>query len=159
MNPGAKGVFFGIDLHHRRPHFVRAILESVAFILKQNLEFLASLGLRPGEIRSLGGGARSGLWLQIKADILDMPVRSMACEESTCLGAAMLSCVATGVCPDLETAASRMVRERDRVYPGPGQAAAYREAYRRYLELDRDMQVLFGRRSRADSAQSRPDRF
>ncbi|MFW6180606.1 MAG: xylulokinase [Spirochaetota bacterium] len=152
MNPRARGVFFGMDLHHRRAHFVRAVLESVAFVLKQNLEFLASLGLRPGEIRSLGGGARSDLWLQIKADVLGLPVTSMACEESTCLGAAMLSCVATGVYPDLHAAAAAMVRARRRVEPRPGQAEAYGEAYRRYLELDGDLQVLFGRQGRDDAA-------
>jgi len=145
MNPRARGVFFGMDLHHRRSHFVRAVMESVAFVLKQNLEFLASLGLRPAEIRSLGGGARSDLWLQVKADVLGLPVTSMACEESTCLGAAMLSCVATGVYPDLRAAADAMVRERRRVEPRPGQAEACREAYRRYLELDRGLQPLFGR--------------
>jgi xylulokinase len=138
-------VFFGVDLHNRRAHFVRAIMESVGFILKQNVDFLGSLGLQPGEIRSLGGGARSRLWLQIKADILDRPVIRMACEESTCLGTAMLSCMATGVYPDLETAAGNMVRKRIRVFPGGERAAAYRAAYRRYLDIDREAQVLFGR--------------
>ena len=110
----AKGVFWGVALGHRRGHFVRAIMEAIAFTLRSNLELLAELGIAIREIRSLGGTAKSDLWLQIKADVCHQDIAVMQCEEAACLGTAMLACVGGGIYKKLDrSAATHGPREKD----------------------------------------------
>jgi len=143
VDPAAKGLFWGITLGHRQAHFTRAILESVAFMLKRNIEFLETLGLDVKEIRSLGGGAKSDLWLQIKADMLNKPLVVMQCEESTCLGTAMLSYVANGVYKDLTEARDNMVQIKKRISPDSGNIVKYSAVYGKYLDLHNSVKELF----------------
>jgi xylulokinase len=143
FNPNARGVFFGATLRHTRAHFVRSLLEAVAFMLRRNLELVEGLGIPIHEVRSTGGGARSPLWLQIKADVLQMPVISLATEETALLGAAMLGAVALGVYPDLDAAAARMVRTGQLYEPKPSLEPVYNAAYTRYLELYQRLEPLF----------------
>ena len=143
FNPQARGVFFGATLRHTRSHFVRSLLEAVAFMLRRNLELVEDLGVPIREVRSTGGGARSPLWLQIKADVLQKPVISLATEETALLGAAMLGAVTLGVYPDLDAASARMVR-LDQVYqPNPALRDVYDLAYARYLELYQRIEPMF----------------
>jgi xylulokinase len=103
-NPGACGVLFGLTLDTTRADIARALLESVGFMLRENIAMLEAYGVRVNSVRSLGGGAKSRLWGKIKADILQKPIYPQAFSESTSLGAAMLGQVATGGFPDLESA-------------------------------------------------------
>ncbi len=119
FNPQARGVFYGITLSHTRAHFVRAILEAVAFMLRENVELLKELGVNVKELMSLGGGARSRLWLQIKADVTGLPLRAAECEEAASLGVAILAGVAVGLFRDVETACQQMVRVGTRIEPDP----------------------------------------
>ena len=135
FNPHARAVFFGATLSHGKPHFVRAIMESVAYMLKRNLDIVEELGGSVSEVRSLGGGARSDLWLQIKANVLQKPVRRVAAPEAACLGVAMLASVAVGVYPDLGEANRHMVQLGQTVWPDPDSRSVYLEGYHRYLEL------------------------
>jgi xylulokinase len=144
FNPAARGVFFGIDLRHTRGHFVRAIMESVAYMLKTHLDIVQELGVNADEVRSMGGGARSDLWLQIKADVLQRPVRRVAVEETACLGAAILAAVGVGVHPNLAKATSHMVRLGRVFLPDPELRSVYDRAYRRYLELYERLEPMFG---------------
>ncbi len=144
-NPKAKGVFYGFTLHHGRPHFVRAIMEAIAFAIRRNLDVLEDLGIPVGEIRSLGGGSRSRLWSQIKADVTGRPVFTMQNEEAACLGAAMLAGVAAGLYPDLRKAVSGMVALKDRLVPDAATSAAYNEAYRRYTGLYESLLGMFAK--------------
>jgi xylulokinase len=142
-NPRAKGVFWGITLSHKRGHFVRAILEAVAFMLRENLEMLASLHVPIHELRSLGGAARSDLWLQIKADVCGQDLLVMDCTEATSLGAAMISFVGNGTYGTLQEARERMVRIRKRVEHSPEAADRYEAVYRRYRALYRRVAGAF----------------
>ena len=144
FNPLARGVFYGFGLHHTQAHFVRALLESVAYMLRENVELLEELGVEAGSLVSLGGGARSELWLQIKADVLGKPVVPAECEETTALGVAILSSVALGIYPDIYSACRHMVRKREVVEPDPRFVAAYDAAYRRYLRLYESLGDMFG---------------
>src|SRR5450756_730672 len=92
--PEARGAFYGFTLHHGKGHFVRAVLEAVAFMLRRNLELLAGLETPALEIRSHGGGARSPLWNQIKADTCGVPVITLQGEDAATRGDAMLAGVA-----------------------------------------------------------------
>lgn len=135
FNPAARAVFFGATLGHTRAHFVRAVMESVAYMLKKNLDLVEEMGVPVGEVRSMGGGARSPFWLKIKADVLQKPVRTLEVEETACLGAALMGATATGYFDTLEEAVARMVRLKGTIEPGTDGLQAYEQGYARYLEL------------------------
>lgn len=135
FEPKATAVFFGATLRHTRAHFIRAIMESVAFMLRKNLDLLEALGIPITEVRSMGGGARSNLWLQIKADVLQKPVATVEVEESACLGAAILGAVATGYYPSLPEAVSHMVHFTATIMPNQQNEAIYQQRYLEYVEL------------------------
>lgn len=141
-NPRARGVFCGITLGHHQGHFVRAILESVAYMLSRNLELVADAGVRVAEIRSSGGAARSSLWNQIKADVCGLPVARLQQEEAALLGDAMLAGVACGELGGLAQASQSMVSIAGRWVPGE-QQAAYRSSYARYGGLYATLEPFF----------------
>jgi sugar (pentulose or hexulose) kinase len=141
-NMSARGVFSGFTLGHRKGHFVRAILEAVAFILRRNLDLVAQAGVPVKEVRSGGGGARSLLWNQIKADVCGVPVVTLANEETALLGDAILAGVASGVFSSIEEGSQSMVAVGGRMEPGP-QQAAYARAYRRYCDLNDSLDTHF----------------
>lgn len=134
-DPDMRGVFWGLTLAHGRGHLARGILEAVAFMLHGNIELLEELGGEATEIRSLGGAARSDLWLQIKADVCQRDLVVMQCEESACLGVALLACVGLGIYRDLNEAAEHMVRVKKQVWFDPDKAEVYNRAYQQFLEL------------------------
>jgi len=146
FNPNARAVFYGVALRHTRAHFVRAVMESVAYMLRKNLDIAGYLGVDLAEIRSMGGGARGDLWLQIKADVIQKPVRRVLVEEAACLGAAMLCAVATGVYEDLAEATSHMVCVGETFEPDSGKRAVYEERYEEYLELYDRLKPMFDKR-------------
>lgn len=133
--PRARGVWSGFTLAHGKGHFVRAILEAVAYMLRRNLELLADAGSPADVVRSHGGGARSDLWCQIKADVTGRPVVTLMGEHSAIRGNAMLAGVAAGVFADLGEACAAMVVPKRRFEPVPSARAAYEAGYQRYLEL------------------------
>ncbi len=141
--PRARGVFFGFTLAHQKAHFVRAILEAVAFMLRRNLELLSDAGATAEEIHSHGGGARSPLWCQIKADVCARPVLTMEGEDAAIRGDAMLAGVAVGAFADLDEASTAMVRTGSRFVPDPALQAIYETGYRRYLDLFEALRPLF----------------
>lgn len=137
IDPDARGVFWGLELHHTRAHFVRAVLESLAFVLRENIEEIESLGGRCSEIRSLGGGAASPLWSRIKAEVTGRRIITMRSPEAASLGVAVLQAQATGVYAGIEEAARRMVQTAAVIEPDPPARGAYDLIYRRYRELER----------------------
>jgi xylulokinase len=141
--PAARGVFFGFTLGHGREHFVRATLEAVAFTLRRNLELLQGIGASAEEVRSHGGGARSALWNQIKADVCSLPVVTLRGTEAAVRGDAMLAGVASGSFSDLGQACSAAVRPEARYEPHLETHSAYEATYRRYIELFDSLRSLF----------------
>jgi xylulokinase len=137
VNPEAKGVFWGISTAHRKAHFIRAILEGVAFALRDNLELLVQTGIDCREITSLGGAARSKLWLQIKADVLQRGIKTIHCEETTSLGTAVLAATGTGGFAKIEAAVVAMVHPAATVSPDIHYRGVYDAAFRKYRELNR----------------------
>lgn len=143
-NPYARGSFTGFTLSHTRGHFVRAVLEGVAFLLKRNLDVLQQAGVQITDIRSTGGGARSRLWNQIKADVCNLPVVTLQNEDTALLGNAILAGVAAGVFPSVEAACKKMVAIKDTITPG-SHVAEYAAAYQRYCDLDQSLTDYFSR--------------
>jgi sugar (pentulose or hexulose) kinase len=142
-NPKASGVFYGFTLRHGKNHFTRAILESIAFIVRRNIEVMEGLGVPVNEIRALGGGARSRIWKQIEADIVGRPVLTTTNEEAATLGAAILAGKAVGLYASVEEAAGRMIQIKERFEPTPANRAVYDEAFGTYVNLYDAMRPLF----------------
>ena len=141
-NSAARGSFTGFTLSHTRGHFVRALLEGVAFLLKRNLEIIEQTGLRVAEIRSTGGGARSQLWNQIKTDVTNVPIVTLINEDTALLGDAILAGVACGVFRSIKQGCDSMVTIKDKFLPGEN-VAAYQEAYQQYCGLDHTLDWFF----------------
>jgi xylulokinase len=134
-DPDARGAFTGLSLRHDRGALARAVLEGVAYGLRDSLELLRGLGVAADVGRVSGGGARSGLWLGILASVLGLPLERTEAEEGAAYGAALLGGVAGGVFADAHEAVAACVRVRDRVEPDPAWAGAYEEGYRHYRRL------------------------
>ncbi len=144
-NDRARGVYAGLSLTHGRGHLFRALLEGCTFALRDIVQRLDEMGLAGGEIRVVGGGARSPLWLQMKADVTGRAVRVLAGDEATALGAAMLAGVAAGLFRDLDEAVDGLTVLEPRAYePDPRTAQAYDAAYGRYRRLFDAMEPQFG---------------
>jgi xylulokinase len=130
-DPDARGAFTGLSVRHDRGALWRAMLEGVAFGLRDSLELLRGLGVRPEVGRVSGGGARSELWLRIVASALGLPLERMESDEGSAYGAALLAGVRAGVFADAADAVARCVRPRSVVEP----VWDYEEAYSRFRTL------------------------
>jgi xylulokinase len=133
--PDARGTFVGLTLRHDRGALVRAVLEGVAYGLRDSLELLRAVGVEATSARVSGGGARSELWLRIVASTLGLPLERTAVEEGAAYGAALLGAVASGSFASVGEAIDACVRVRDRIEPDPEWRAAYADGYRRYRDL------------------------
>ena len=130
-DPAARAGFVGLSVRHDRGALWRAMLEGVAYGLRDSLELLRELGARPESGRVSGGGARSGLWLRILASVLGLPLETTESEEGSAFGAALLAGVRAGVFPDANAAVARCVRVRRRIEP----EWDYDDGYRRFRRL------------------------
>ena len=134
-DPKARGAFVGLSMHHDRGALVRAVLEGVAFGLRDSLELLRGLGVEASHARVSGGGSRGDVWLRIVASVLGIPLETTAAEEGSAYGAALLGGVAGGMFGDVHEAAARCVRVERRIEPDAAEAAQYEPLYRRYRAL------------------------
>jgi xylulokinase len=134
-DPHARGAFAGVTIRHDLGALVRAVLEGVAYGLRDSLELLRDLGVAPDAGHASGGGARSELWLRILASVLGLPIRRTATDEGSAYGAALLGGVAAGVFRDVHEAVAACVRLDDAIEPDPAWSAAYERGYRRFQLL------------------------
>ena len=134
-DPEARGAFTGLSLRSDRGALVRAVLEGVAYGLRDSLELLRELGVTPEKGRVSGGGARSRLWLEIVASVLDLPLELTVVEEGSAYGAALLSGIAGGTFADAREAVAACVRARETVEPNHEWAKTYEEGYARFRAL------------------------
>ena len=135
LDPDARAALVGLSGSHTRGHVVRAILEGVAFSLRDSLETLRSMGVPVTRVRAGGGGARSPLWRQILADAFEVPIGTLVAEEGAAFGAALLAGVGVGAWPSVEAACDRVVRVAGDVAPNPAAVDAMARAYERYRTL------------------------
>jgi xylulokinase len=134
-DPDARGAFTGLSLRHDRGALTRAVLEGVAYGLRDSLELLRAVGVEAEVARVSGGGARSELWLEIVASVLGLPLERTEAEEGAAYGAALLGGVEAGVFADAHEAVAACVRVRSRVEPNPAWQAAYDDGYAQYRRL------------------------
>ena len=134
-DPNARGGWLGLTARHSRAHLVRAVLEGVAFGLRDSLALIRGLGVRVEQVRASGGGARSRLWRQIQADVFGTEIVTVNETEGAAYGAAILAACGVGVFDSVPAACRELIRVESRVEPNPAHTARYDELYAVYREL------------------------
>lgn len=135
LDPASKGAILGLNLSTTRGQIIKGILDSVTYEIKLSLDAMEAAGVVVREIRAMGGGAKSALWLQTKADIWGKPVVAMDVSEAPCLGCAILAGVATGAFPDAEAGIAQMVRTKRTFEPNAAMHERYMERARLYAQV------------------------
>jgi xylulokinase len=135
LDPFAKAALVGLTASHTRAHIVRAIMEGVAFSLRDTFEIFKEIGVRVDEIRLGGGGARSSLWRQIQADVNGQPVNTVAAEEGAAFGAALLAGVGVGIWPSVDAACDAVVRIADHLGPNAESVKILAQQYERFKQI------------------------
>jgi xylulokinase len=140
LDPDARAAFTGITASTTRGHFVRAVLEGVAFSLKDTFTLFAELTIPVERIRLGGGGARGPLWRQIQADVYDYPVELLEAEEGGAFGAALLAGTGVGAWPSVQAACEATIRPSQTISPQDGLIMA--KAYQHYRHLYSALRAL-----------------
>jgi xylulokinase len=141
-DPNLRGSFVGVTMRHTKAHFLRALLEGVAFSLRDCFRTICDLGLPVYEIRLIGGGARSTLWTQIMADVFARPiVRTEGCDAS--FGAALLAGVGIGIFASPAAAVDHCTRVRDVLEPDPQAADLYARLFPLYCRIHDDLAATY----------------
>jgi xylulokinase len=142
-DPLARGAFVGLTTRHTRAHMTRAVLEGVAFGLKDSFTLIDNVGLPDTfEVRISGGGAKSPLWQQIIADIFAAPLLHVNTPEAGAFGAALLAAVGVGAFADVPSACAATIKTDERVETGAN-VAAYADVYEKYQTLYPALKEVF----------------
>lgn len=144
-DPLSRGAVVGLTLATGRGDVAKAMLECLAFELAINLEALSAAGVAVDRLTAVGGGAKSPAWLQIKADVLGVPIRTLACKESGCLGAAIIAGAGAGVYTSIAEGVGRAVRRESIYEPDPERVSAYAERFSLYRELHGALRPIHAR--------------
>lgn len=142
-NPNARGTFMGMTMDTTREDMTQAVLEGVAFALRDSFEVAKSLGIHIDRTKICGGGAKSPLWRQMIADIFNIKVDIPESEEGPAMGGAMLAAVACGEYASVEEAAKKIVKIVDTVEPVPENAARYEKQYQKFRQIYPAVKELF----------------
>lgn len=135
MDTGSKGAVLGLTTATTAEEIYRGCMEGVVYEMLLNIRALKEYGNHFKKMHATGGGARSRVWMQMKADVLKLPVTALKTEDAGTVGSAMLTGVATGIFQNLEDAAAYMVEERETFYPRPGMYEKYQKIYERYEKV------------------------
>ena len=140
---GARGAFYGLTTNHKRAACGRALLEGCAFAMRDVVDRLAAMRVRTDRIRLTGGGAKSRVWAQIRADVAERPVEYGPAHDAAALGAAILGAVAGGLVASAAEAANAIVGGYRTCEPDPANVRLYHEAYARYRLLFEALTPMF----------------
>ena len=142
-DPDARAMFIGMSMDTTRADMTQAVLEGVAFGLRDSLEVAKSLGIQIDRTKICGGGAKSPLWRKIIVNVMNLKVDVIESEEGPALGGAMLAAVGCGEYPDVETIAEKLVKVVDTIEPEPELVAKYEERYQQFRKLYPAVKGLF----------------
>ena len=142
-DPDARAMFIGMSMDTTRADMTQAVLEGVAFGLRDSLEVARSLGIQIDRTKICGGGVKSPLWRKIIANVMNLKVDVIESEEGPALGGAMLAAVGCGEYPDVETIAEKLVKVVDTIEPEPELVAKYEERYQQFRKLYPAVKGLF----------------
>jgi len=143
FNEDASGVFFGMTATHRRAHFIRAILEGVAYQYPALVNLVEEYTSRIGMISIVDGEARSHAWNAIKADVMGLPIRTTRSVEAAAIGSAILAGVAGGIFPSVEAGVDTLVATGEVFEPDPARHEIYAHERERYEAVYRHLDVAF----------------
>ena len=135
MDTGSRGAILGLTAGTTLPEIYRACMEGVAYEMRLNYDALADSGIHFTNLHATGGGAKSKVWMQMKADILNLPITALKTSDAGTVGSAMLTGVAVGTFRDLEEAAAVMVQQRETYDPDPQRHEQYMRVYERYRKV------------------------
>jgi xylulokinase len=142
-NPNAKGVFCGLSLRHTKAYLARAVMEGVAFALRDSFEILKTMGVPIGQVRASGGGARSPLWRQIQSDATGFAHSTINSTEGAPYGVALLAGVGTGLWSSVEEACRATIQLVDTCEPNAALRGRYDRLYAVYQKLYAQLEGLF----------------
>ena len=142
-DPNVRAMFIGMSMDTTRSDMTQAVLEGVAFGLRDSLEVARSLGIRIERTKICGGGAKSPLWRKIIANVMNLKVDVIESEEGPALGGAMLAAVGCGEYPDVDTIAEKLVKVVDTIEPDPELVEKYEERYQQFRKLYPAVKGLF----------------
>lgn len=143
-DPKARGVLFGLTLEHDRSAIIRAVMEGVVLALRDSLDVLAELAARPHQAIASGGAAKSALWRQIMADVLEMPIRLTTTTEEACMGAIILAAKGVGLYGSTADAICNMVRiDTEETPPDADRVLRYRDVFGVYRSIYRQNKPIF----------------
>ncbi|MDR2903289.1 MAG: xylulokinase [Clostridiales bacterium] len=148
LDPDCRGMFFGLSAMHDKAHFIRAIMEGVAFSQRDSLEVLRAMGITINDMAACGGGSRSPLWRQILADVYNCPVGTLQSKEGPALGAAILAGVGAGIYSSVAEGCDIAVKKDLIQQPIAANTAAYGAFYDIYRELYPAVKAAYGRLAR-----------
>lgn len=143
-DPKARATFTGMTMDTTREDMTLAVLEGVAFGLRDSLEVARSLGIKIERTKICGGGAKSSLWKRIIANVMNLNVDVIESEEGPGYGAAMLAAVGCGEFASVEEASEKLVKVIDTVEPEPELVEKYEERYRQFRKIYPALKALFG---------------
>lgn len=142
-DPDARGSFIGLQVSHHRGHMTRAVLEGVIYGLRDSLEIIKDMGMNVRQVRLSGGGAKSGLWRQIVADVFGLPVCIPNSTEGPAFGAAILAAVGAGAYSSVDEACRALIAITEEVNPIPENIETYNQYYKVYQGLYGALQHTF----------------
>lgn len=142
MDTGAKGAILGLTMTTTVADIYRACMEGVTYEMRINYEALQDSGIHFERLNATGGGAKSKLWMQMKADVLNLPITALKTADAGTVGSAMLTGIAVGLFQDLKDAAAHMVQETDTYYPRIAMHEKYMNIYKRYKSLYQSVRQL-----------------
>jgi xylulokinase len=135
LDPTIRGGWARLTARHTRADLIRSIIEGVSYSQCDGLDIIENLGIEIRSVRASGGGANSPFWRQILADVFDKPVVTLASQEGSAYGAALLGLVGTGEFSSVPEVCNAVIQERETILPRPAEAAIYHEGHRTYQAL------------------------
>ena len=135
LNPNDVGIMYGLTINSDVNAIYKACLEGVSFAIKRNVEVVNSIGVTIDKVRSVGGGAKSDVWMQMRSNILNLPVETLQFNEAGTLGSAIMSLYRLGVFSSIEEASANLIGQKKYFKPQSEQVEIYNNSYKKYLEL------------------------
>ena len=142
-NPDARGVYFGFGINHTKGHFIRAVLEALGYMMRNDVKAIERLGIIIEKVISIGGGASSKLWSQIKADICGINIEVPEYTETALLGTAVLAASAVGIYDNIADASARIMKVKESFYPDNKNKKIYNENFKKYRNIYNNLKDLF----------------
>lgn len=144
LDAAARAAWVGITARHRRADLIRSVIEGVCYSQKDGLDIIEDMGVQLDSVRLSGGGARSPFWTQVMADVLNKKITTLASQEGSAYGAALLAAVGTGAYGSVEECCAEVIHEVDQVLPNAAHAGQYAKLHKVFQALYPALKPVYG---------------